>query len=137
MSKIEIFLIALFVILSFVSSAVKKWKGTVAPKFPPTIDSDEWEEEPLPQEIAEPSTVFSRLKVEKFAENENYFTHETTVHNYDHITQNRDEFSAKMQLNDVQYIENEEDKNWRFDFNAEELYKGIIYNEILQRPKYL
>ncbi|MDR1346313.1 MAG: hypothetical protein LBK03_06390 [Bacteroidales bacterium] len=137
MSKIEILLIALFVILSFVSSAVKKWKRTVAPQYPPTVDSDEWEEEPLPQEIAEPSTVFSRLKIENFAENENYFTYETTAHNYNHAIQDRDEFSIKMQSDDVQYIENEKDKNWRFDFNAEELYKGIIYNEILQRPKYL
>jgi hypothetical protein len=37
----------------------------------------------------------------------------------------------------MQSIENEEEKNLEFDFNAEELYKGIIYSEILQRPKYL
>jgi hypothetical protein len=135
-SKIEIFLVVLFVLLSLISSIVKKKKGTTAVQHPPPTP-EEWEEEPFMQEILEAYNATSRQKTENFAEKRDYFTYETAASNYDRRSQQKDEFSAKKQPDEIQSVENEEEKKLEFDFNTEELYKGIIYSEILQRPKYL
>jgi hypothetical protein len=136
MSKIEIFLVVLFVLLSLISSIAKKKKRTTAAQHPP-LTPEEWEEEPFMQDILEAYNTTSRQKTENFAEKRDYFTYETAASNYDRTSKQRDGFSAKKQPDAMQSIENEEEKNLELDFNTEELYKGIIYSEILQRPKYL
>ena len=137
MSKIEIFLVVLFVLLSLISSVAKKKKKVTAAQYPPAPEPEEWEEESVMQEFFEAYNTVSRKKTENFSEKGDYFTYETAASNYDSMSQYRDEFLAKKQPEEAQHIENEEEKNREFDFSTEELYKGIIYSEILQRPKYL
>jgi hypothetical protein len=137
MSKIEIFLVVLFVLLSLISSAVKKKKKVATAKYPPASEPEEWDEEIVRQDVFESYDTASRQKTENFSENGNYFTYETAANHYDSTSQYKDKILAKKQPEAVQIVENEEEKSREFDFSTEELYKGIIYSEILQRPDYL
>ena len=127
-----------FVLLRAYSKAKRKNQQQVQRKpkpnpFPqPTVVSEpEWEtsETYYRYENTKEATSY-----EEIPKNNDYFTYESLEPEINVEKPVADSYSEKNVEINVQNIESEEEKKPQISLDMEELYKGVIYSEILKRP---
>lgn len=127
-----------FVLLRAYSKAKRKNQQQVQRKpkpnpFPqPTVVSEpEWEtsETDYRYENTKEATSY-----EEIPKNNDYFTYESLEPEINVEKPVADSYSEKNVEINVQNIESEEEKKPQISLDMEELYKGVIYSEILKRP---
>lgn len=116
----------------------KARQRSARPMVPPTSES---EEEPSWHEIFEfeqtvtkqgPSVASSSY--EEIPKNQSYFTYETIEPEIkENVRAEETSYNESVEKN-VQNIDNEMEKSPQFSLDMKEIYKGVIYSEILKRP---
>ena len=76
----------------------------------------------------------SSTSYEEIPKNSSYFTYETYEPEITEETHREETFSEEPVEKSVQNIDNEIEKTGLISIEMEELYKGIVYSEILKRP---
>lgn len=120
--------ILVLIILGLAPTIIKavKEKGKVV--APPPVDESEFEETVF-ETAAKNDVSKMRQTVPNSPNDSDYFTYET-------IDPEDDSFSEKEKstpVNFSQTTDNEVEKMPQLNFDEEELYKGVIYSEILKR----
>lgn len=89
-------------------------------------------EKPLRQEMQEPSVA--PMSYEEIPKNQSYFTYETIEPEIKQEAYPKASSSGEAVEKNVQNIDIEDEKNLQISLEKEDIYKGIIYSEILKRP---
>ena len=84
-----------------------------------------------PRPAVRPVTASSYEEIPK---NQPYFTYETLEPEIKNESPIEEVSSVDSVEKNVQNIENESEKKLQISMDMEELYKGVIYSEILKRP---
>ena len=98
----------------------------------PTVMSEpEWEtlEPDYREEEAKQPTSY-----EEIPKNSSYFTYESIEPEINGEGTSVESYSEKNVETNVQNIENEDEKKRQISIDLNEMYKGVIYSEILKRP---
>lgn len=95
-------------------------------------------EEFMPEEpaVEHPETIMSESanNAEIYPKNEEYFTYETVTDDEVNFAENSEKKSTKTESDEKQDVGTQKENNSLIDFDSDELVKGVIYSEILQRP---
>lgn len=124
----DIISILVLIILGLAPTIIKavKEKGRVV--TPPPVDEPDFEDFEY-ETIAKEDDSKMRQTVTNSPNDSDYFTYETM----DPETDSFVEEERKTAVINPQNIDNEKEKVPQFNFDEEELYKGVIYSEILKR----
>lgn len=124
----DIISILVLIILGLAPTIIKavKEKGKVV--TPPPVDEPDFEDFEY-ETIAKEDDSKMRQTVTNSPNDSDYFTYETM----DPETDSFVEEERKTVVINPQNIDNEKEKVPQFNFDEEELYKGVIYSEILKR----
>ena len=122
-------LLALWLGPKLIEVLLKKGKenGKAIPTPPPFEEEFETEEE-----VCEPP----RMNVQNMRETEANSPNETEYFTYERDAEDAGPFTEKKEPStemDLQIIDSENIKKPKLHFDEEELYKGVIYSEILKR----
>lgn len=145
---IPIAVVAIFILNSYIK--IKKKQAQVAqqqqkarrrPSPPPVPPSFEENEKPVWQDIFESSQTepvsdpqVSATSYEEIPKNPSYFSYETIEPEIKEEPQNRETSFHEAVEKNVQNIDNKEEKMSPISLDMEDIYKGVIYSEILKRP---
>ena len=124
----DIISILVLIILGLAPTIIKavKEKGKVV--TPPPVDEPEFEDFEY-ETIAKEDDSKMRQTVTNSPNDSDYFTYETMDPESDSFV----EEERKTAVKNLQNTDNEMEKVPQLNFDEEELYKGVIYSEILKR----
>lgn len=124
----DIISILVLIILGLAPTIIKavKEKGKVV--TPPPVDEPDFEDFEY-ETIAKEDDSKMRQTVTNSPNDSDYFTYETM----DPETDSFVEEERKTAVKNLQNTDNEMEKVPQLNFDEEELYKGVIYSEILKR----
>lgn len=147
---VTIGIVLLGIIMSIRKNKKKMQAQAAKRKQQQTAVEDATEEAPIPRDESpfspfpnfEPEmkdsedTFVSSLEeiVQKNPKTEDYFTYERVEPEIEQPINKSETCFVDNVDNNVQNIENEEEKNPKLTFEMSEIYKGVIYSEILKRP---
>lgn len=145
---IPIAVVAFFIINSYVKvkkkqeqAARQQQKARRRPSPAPVAPSFEENEKPVWQEIYESTRTepvsdpqVSATSYEEIPKNPSYFSYETIEPEIREEPQNRETSFHEAVEKNVQNIDNENVKISPISLDMEEIYKGVVYSEILKRP---
>lgn len=130
--KIWDVVITIAVILGYFLLSPKKKQVKKSP--PPFLNTEQEEEEYEPAVFSNAKEDYESRKSENISQENEYFTYETSE------PSNEDSYETlapkhEMKTQQIsQDIQNEDEKSVLLTFEEDELYKGIIFSQILQRP---
>ena len=124
----DIISILVLIILGLAPTIIKavKEKGKVV--TPPPVDEPEFEDFEY-ETVAKEDDSKMRQTVTNSPNDSDYFTYETMDPESDSFV----EEERKTAVKNLQNTDNEMEKVPQLNFDEEELYKGVIYSEILKR----
>ena len=146
---ITIAVVALFFISSYAKAKKKKAQQAQRrqqqmrrqPAPAPVTPSFEESEKPLwqdfmenVQEETEEKPFVSSSSYEEIPKNQSYFTYETIEPEIKEESHDKETSFGEAVEKNVQNIDNEGEKMSPISLDLEEIYKGVVYSEILKRP---
>lgn len=145
---IPIAVVAFFILNSYIKIKKKQAQATQQqqkarrrPSPAPVTPSFEENEKPVWQEIFESTQTesesdpqVSATSYEEIPKNPSYFSYETIEPEIKEEPQNRETSFHEAVEKNVQNIDNKEEKMSPISLDMEDIYKGVIYSEILKRP---
>lgn len=120
--------ILILIILGLAPTIIKAFKEKGKVVTPPPVDESEFEET-VYETAAKEDVSKMRQTVPNSPNDSDYFTYETIEPEDGSFVEN--EMSAAANFS--QTTDNEMEKAPQLNFDEEELYKGVIYSEILKR----
>ena len=130
--KIWDVVITIVVILAYFLLSPKKKQVKKNP--PPLLNTEEEDGDVEPAVIPNVKENYKPLNRENLSQENKYFTYESSDSSnevsYETLTPKHEMKTENIS----QVIQNEDEKSVIFTFEEDELYKGIIFSEILKRP---
>lgn len=143
MSDLKDLIITAAIVVGYFLLFGRKRKKTAQPKNQTQRSNNEKPSRPTFEELMseqmstmqpEPIMPESTNNEEIYPKKEEYFTYETVIDEETTIAENFENESSKVDANDAQVNDIQKENNSLINLDSDELIKGVIYSEILQRP---